>query len=299
MKNSTHRNPTIFAVIDIETNWDDEAMSIGYVIANDSDFRPIKYGYYVLGDVSHKGMYESALKLEAFAYRYAGEVGYCGSRERALAHIDQVFQQYEVQHLFAYNATFDQTRLPELNMYLWHDIVEKSAYKQYNPWIPAHIPTYKTGRMKSGYSAESVYQMVTQDLSFKETHNAYYDAIDELKIMFHLGHPVDTYTPLGIMSRKSNEMNSGKASQSVRGETRAVESKEHSTIRRPRFHSTKTSTTKTSTNKTSTNKTSTNKTSINKTSTYRTGTSKVAPDKRSGLGSEELWALLTAGDITR
>ena len=293
MKNHNNQKPTTFAVIDIETNWDDEAMSIGYVIADDCDFQPIKYGYYVLGDVSHKGMYESALKLESFAYRYADEVGYCGSRERAVAHIHQVFQKYQIRHLFAYNATFDQTRLPELQAYMWHDIVEKSAYKQHNPWIPTHVPTYKTGRMKSGYSAESIYQLVTQDMSFKETHNAYYDAIDELRIMFHLGHPVDTYTPLGGANAESKEQS-----------TKSVGGKEQSARKRSRFHTNKISRSKISTNqisanKISTSKTSVNKTSTNKTSTNRTNTNKVAPGKTNGLTSEELWERLTSGDITK
>ena len=53
-----------FAVIDTETNWNDQVMSIGIVIAEAQSFRLIDKKYYVIYPAYQAGgMYESVLNL--------------------------------------------------------------------------------------------------------------------------------------------------------------------------------------------------------------------------------------------
>ena len=68
-----------------------------------------------------------------------------------------------------------------------------AAYRQYNAKIPANVECYGTGRMKSGYGVQSIVCMIGNDKSYEETHNAYFDALDELRIVQLLGHSIETY----------------------------------------------------------------------------------------------------------
>ena len=101
-----------------------------------------------------------------------------------------------MQAVFAYNAAFDRNHLPELGGLTWYDIMRVAAYRQHNPRIPAAADCYATGRLKRGYGVEPMLRLLSGDRRYKETHNALFDAVDELEIMRLLGrHPKD-YIPL-------------------------------------------------------------------------------------------------------
>ena len=55
--------------------------------------------------------------------------------------------------------------------------------------------------MKRGYGVESILRMIGEDKQYKETHNAYFDALDELKIVQLLGYNMETYDKAIIGSR--------------------------------------------------------------------------------------------------
>ena len=71
-----------------------------------------------------------------------------------------------------------------------------AIYRQHNPKIPACAECYSTGRLKRGYSVESMLRMLSEKHTYSETHNAFHDALDELEIMRLLNHPLASYPPL-------------------------------------------------------------------------------------------------------
>lgn len=108
-------------------------------------------------------------------------------RKTAMKRIKEVFEKYCIKNLFAYNGAFDKNLLNELSSYRWFDIMKIAAYKQYNPKIYDGIECYKTGKMKRNYGVEPMMQLLTGNSKYRETHNALYDANDELEIMRLLG----------------------------------------------------------------------------------------------------------------
>lgn len=180
-----------FAVIDTETNWADQVMSIGTVIADAETFQPLDAKYHVLPlECQIGGMYEDVLFLET-----PTEPIVC-TREQAMAHIAVWLEGAGVSSLFAYNALFDKKHLPELSRFSWHDIMRLAAYRQHNPRIPACAECFSTGRLKRGYGVEPMLRLLSGNTRYKETHNAFFDAMDELEILRLLGHPLSDYAPL-------------------------------------------------------------------------------------------------------
>ncbi len=167
-----------FAVIDTETTWYNEVMSIGVVIADDENMIPICAKYYIINPVyKDGGIYSSAL-LE-----HGKKNTYLGVRKNCLDSIGELLERYNVKKILAYNASFDKMHLPELKKYLWCDIMRIAAYRQYNKMIPSTVKCYSTGKMKRGYGVEGILRMIGPDKNYCETHNAYLDAIDELSIV--------------------------------------------------------------------------------------------------------------------
>lgn len=186
-----------FAVIDTETNWNDEVMSIGIVVADAKTKKKIDSIYYIV-DPEYRvgGMFANELRLN--------QKGVCvASRRKALKEIKQWMDSYHVQRLFAYNASFDKRHLPEYASYKWYDIMRLAAYRQYNKAIPDSADCYKTGRLKRGYGVEDILKMLCNDKRYSETHNAVLDAEDELKIMQLLGYPIDEYHIALISDQKT------------------------------------------------------------------------------------------------
>ncbi len=185
-----------FAVIDIETNWNDEVMSIGVVVADSKTKQKIDSAYYII-DPEYRvgGMYSDKLRLDE-------EGGCIANRGQALKEIKKWLDNYHVQKLFAYNASFDKKHLPEYANYEWYDIMRLAAYRQYNKAIPGSADCYGTGRLKYGYGVENILKMLSDNKGYRETHNAVLDAEDELQIMQLLGHEISKYNVTLISDRK-------------------------------------------------------------------------------------------------
>ena len=180
-----------FAVIDTETNWADQVMSIGTVIADTDSFEAIEAKYYILPiECQIGGMYENTLFIETPVAPVL-----C-TREKAIVDLCGWFAQYNVQAIFAYNACFDRNHLPELRGFDWYDIMRLAAYRQSNPKIPADADLCSTGRLKRGYGVEAMLRLLSNESTYRESHNAFYDALDELQIMRLLGHSLNDYKPL-------------------------------------------------------------------------------------------------------
>ncbi len=176
-----------FAVIDTETNWNDGVMSSGVGVAGMRDKKKVNSAYYVL-DPEYRvgGMFAGEL--------WSGEGNArVTNRKRALKEIKEWLDSYGVRKLFAYNASFDKRHLPEYAKYEWYDIMRLAAYRQYNPAIPGCADCFKTGRLKRGYGVEDVLTMLRKNNRYSETHNAVFDARDELEIMQLLGHGIEAY----------------------------------------------------------------------------------------------------------
>lgn len=180
-----------FAVLDTETNWADQVMSIGTVIADTDTFEVIEAKYHILPiECEVGGMYESTLFIETPVHPIL-----C-TRAEAIADLRFWFELHGVRSVFAYNASFDRSHLPELRDFEWYDIMRLAAYRQYNSRIPADADCFSTGRLKRGYGVESMLRLLSGNCPYNESHNAFFDALDELEIMRLLGHPLGDYIPL-------------------------------------------------------------------------------------------------------
>lgn len=175
-----------FAVIDVETNFDDKTVSIGILIS-DGRFNILDGEYYLIKEEMNKPcMYSQALHIphdyDTSTTKY----------EKAIASIQSLLESHNISRIFAYNAHFDKKHLPELTNYKWYDIVKVAAYAQHNPFLPSDVDVHSSGRMKKGYKCEDMYRILSKKYK-KELHNAILDAEDELSIMKMLGYNIDYY----------------------------------------------------------------------------------------------------------
>lgn len=178
---------TMIAVIDTETNWHDEVMSVGIALADASDYRCVDKRYYIFDQEARVGgIYSYVVHM-----RNLPEV-VC-TRKNGMADIKKYLADNGVTKILAYNAKFDYNHLPELKDFDWYDIMRLAAYKQYNKAIPESLPCCKTGRLKTNYGVEPIMQMLTGNAGYSEVHNAVMDAVDELKIVELLGHGMEEY----------------------------------------------------------------------------------------------------------
>ncbi len=179
---------SLFAVIDTETTWGDEVMSIGVVIADSKTFEIKEKRYYILTPFNnHGGMYTYALYADGI------EPDIEGPRKKAMDELIDFLVFNNVLNIFAYNASFDYRHLTELRFLNWYDIMKLAAYKQHNPKIPDNAECYSTGRLKRGYGVESIYRMLSENPGYCELHNALADAVDELEIMKLLDIEIEAY----------------------------------------------------------------------------------------------------------
>ncbi len=192
IKNGAHENTKAggekIAVIDTETNWINEVMSIGVAVADAKTYACLDKEYYIIEpESSVGGMFSSVMKSSK------GQRAIVTDREGAMGGIKTFLRVNDVNKIFAYNAKFDYGHLKELSGYEWYDIMRLAAYKQYNKSIPGWAECCSTGRLKKGYGVEEITRMLTGQMDYREVHNAICDAVDELRIMELLGHPVDIY----------------------------------------------------------------------------------------------------------
>ena len=193
-----------FAVIDTETTWSDNVMSIGVAIADGETQKLITAGYYLITpECKEGGMYSDRLHMKDV------NAILTSSRAAVLEEIRRLLQDNGVNRLMAYNAKFDFNHLPELSDYTWCDIMKLASNRQYNNKIPPNADCYKNGRMKRGYGVENILRMLLNNKRYNETHNALYDAVDELKIVQLLGHSIDVYDDaiINIGTKKSPIIN--------------------------------------------------------------------------------------------
>ncbi|MCL1803172.1 MAG: hypothetical protein FWG30_05935 [Eubacteriaceae bacterium] len=183
----------MLAVIDTETTWWDDVMSIGVAIADTDAFKLLDKRYYILTPFKEfGGMYTDALYIDSFKPDLE-----C-SREKAMAELATFLTVYKIETIFAYNASFDYRHLPELSHLAWYDIMKLAAYRQHNSKIPSYADCYRTGRLKRGYGVESIYKMLSDNMMYREKHNALADAIDELEIMRLLNREFGEYASAKI-----------------------------------------------------------------------------------------------------
>ena len=180
-----------FAVIDTETNWRNQVMSIGTEAVDVHGFAGAGSKYQVLTpEVTGGGMYQDAVWMEE-----AGEPMVC-TRRQAMTELLTWFRELGIRDVFAYNANFDRNHLPELAGLRWHDIMAKAAYRQYNRALPASAEYCSTGRLKRGYGVEPMLRLLSRNRTYRESHNAILDAMDELEIMRLLGYHPGAYDVL-------------------------------------------------------------------------------------------------------
>lgn len=176
-----------FAVIDVETNWNNQVMSIGVVIGDSVEFGVVDKRYYVIyPECEVGGMYSDRLHIVDEQL-----VTYC-LRKEAVADIVDLLSHYGVADIFAYNALFDYNCMTELHGYVWRDILPIAANRNTNDKLPDGCEYFSTGLLKHGRGLQSIMQMVFWR-GYNETHNALQDAVDELHLMQILGHPVAVY----------------------------------------------------------------------------------------------------------
>lgn len=179
-----------FAVIDTETNWNDDVMSIGLVIADSVTFAvKDKYYYILTPECSVGGMYSDVLRLMDEANITVEQ-----TREKAILSVQKVLHDNNIQRLFAYNASFDKKHLPELTEVEWYDIMRLAAYRKFNNKISVDAECYKTGKLKKNYGVEPMIRLLSGNDTYCETHNAIQDAVDELSIMQMLEQPLEEYS---------------------------------------------------------------------------------------------------------
>ena len=179
-----------FALIDTETNWHDQVMSIGTVIADADTFQILDAKYHILTpEYLVGGMFSDTLAPED------PKAVLC-SRAQAVGEIEDLLRKYRARGLYAYNAGFDRNHLPELGGWCWYDIMRIAAYRQTNPYIPQWADCCSTGRLRRGYGVEAMLQLLSGNRSYLESHNALGDALDELQIMKLLRRHPEDYIPL-------------------------------------------------------------------------------------------------------
>lgn len=202
-----------FAIIDIETTgnrlddlkfetkYKDTAFSVGIVIADSNTLQPVYAKYYILmPECEENGMFKECLRIAPI------EITKECSREECMQELKDVFFKYNIEDIFGYNISFDYQHLKELEKYKWYDIASKAAYLGENPFLNKENGSYyETGRLKKGYGVESMFKLVTGDAGYRETHNAIFDAIDELVIMQKLDYKPSEYPVKKMASRTDSD----------------------------------------------------------------------------------------------
>lgn len=190
---SVSNSERYFAVIDTETTWDNQVMSIGITIAEKVTKEIMDSYYFIISpECEVGGMYSHVLYMPEI------EETVMDDRESVIKEIDNILKRNGIRTILAYNASFDKKHLPELDLYKWCDIMRLAAYRQYNKKITNDIECCSTGKMKRGYGVEPILRMLSGNNTYRETHNAYFDAIDELKIVQLLGYDLEVYD-IGIV----------------------------------------------------------------------------------------------------
>ena len=179
-----------FAILDAETNWNNMIMSIGVVICDVETFIPQVFRYFIIEpEYKFEGLYSRTLDLHEQAITER-----C-TRKVAISHIDDLFRSYCVKCILSYNTEFNHGMLPELDYYMWYDIMPIAANRNYNCMISKHADCYENGLLKRRYGIEPIIRCLYNTKDYHQTHNALFNAVDELKIIQRLGYSLNSYNP--------------------------------------------------------------------------------------------------------
>lgn len=176
-----------FAVVDVETNWYNQVMSIGIVIADGSNFNAVEKKYYVIYPECQSGGYYS----DALRDVNKQLITDC-SRKEAIDGITRMMSRYNASDILAYNAPFDYKCLNELHNYTWRDILPIAANRSFNSKLPDNCEYYSTGLLKRGRGLQNILRLIYWQ-GYTERHNALQDALDELQLMQLIDQPLSVY----------------------------------------------------------------------------------------------------------
>ena len=94
-----------FAVIDTETNWNNNVMSIGVLIAKCNNFKRTDSRYYIIPQEEKVGgMYSKSM-------RTTNHEILTGQRFEVIDDVKSILESNGVDDLLAYNASFDKNHL--------------------------------------------------------------------------------------------------------------------------------------------------------------------------------------------
>lgn len=178
------------AIIDTETNYYDEVISIGVVIADAKTYEILEKRYMIVyPECDCPAMYSNRL------YHPSVKIDLKSNRHKVIDYLENLLKKHEIKHILSYNSSFDEKHLYDLCDYEWHDIMKVAACKQYNPTLNG-LETFSTGRLRRGYGLDSILKRLRSYNNLKdycEVHNALTDAVDELEVMKLLGHKINVY----------------------------------------------------------------------------------------------------------
>ncbi|WP_341490022.1 hypothetical protein [Mesomycoplasma ovipneumoniae] len=181
------------AVIDVETNYENEVFSVGVVIADSADFQWFDKEYWIIENNLKVGAMYARNIWAPLPLEFREEINVVQTRQEMIAQLIHFLKFYEVKNWFSY-TTFDFRHLPELHKSFEHnDISIFAKSKQFNKHIPLNAELTKNGDLKRGWNAQDIYRLLTKDKCYIETHNALLDAMDELRIMELLDLDIETF----------------------------------------------------------------------------------------------------------
>lgn len=200
------------AVIDVETTWHDEVMSIGAVIVDTRDkYRILDVAYWLVSPFCYQpAMFSGAIELSmvkesSFFY----QKGNCildsvteteDTFENCIAGLKALLDRYYVSSCFAYNGHFDKRHLLDLDGVVWFDLVVPFTSYDLNPYLSSEkIPGENLGFGKAGvrlvkeYSFFDIMRHIPGCKRYRETHNGCVDAFEEAMAMQMMKLPRDEY----------------------------------------------------------------------------------------------------------
>ncbi|WP_331838287.1 hypothetical protein [Mycoplasmopsis agalactiae] len=171
------------AVIDVETNFFNEVVSIGVAIADKNNFKLVDQNYWLIGEREQSpSMYSNVYHIPELE-KYGIKDYVVNTYEEAVGKLIEFLDYYNISDLFSYTK-YDYNHLPELhNLYKWFDISIFARNVNTNDFIPKNSPTHKSGALIRNWGVEPTYRLLSGNNQYSEVHNALLDAIDELKIM--------------------------------------------------------------------------------------------------------------------
>lgn len=183
------------AVLDIETTYSDNIISVGVAIGYSNTFEKIDEKYFVFPEYLN----EKALFTDRVYWVEAERITECPKAE-GIKQIREFLDEHNIKKIYAFNAGFDYRHLPELHDYSWHDIMRVAKNPTLYDGLSDCVKFTSEGLIKN-CGAELVLRMLKKDDTYTELHNGLTDAIDELEIMRLLGVSIEVYDEVTLTSK--------------------------------------------------------------------------------------------------